>query len=403
MPGAHKEQKEQGGCLWGVSAVLCLAVLLLSLPAGCTCSLALEQWLQESVYLGDVNTVNPELEGRLVKMALREVRTDTVLEDPLFGLRGNWTVLTRSVFDSRLSTIPGESQIGEEVDVEWGTMERDGIRECRFTPARVQSGAFTLLHPRGVFIYTPELLPLSPREQWPELLQQKGEAECGSEVILWRGEQKDDYATVRFRAASPGVLDTPIYVLARQRGNVLDFTEAHTGRVPPEIYPRLKNVGDMDGYDGLGLALYGLLAIVSTPLAFLVLVLHIRHWRANGSPFSPGLLAVVVSGMCILPLLPWLFVRLLPPVGFLVIALLLPLALLLILRLCRPRFSPRLSALLYLPGIVLWLAAVQPVAFHLEQRLLLAGLALLYALVACFISRRSSVNQSARWRRKSFS
>ena len=61
--------------------ILGLLILLLLMPSGCCCSLSLEEWSQEHVYAADVNTVNPKLEGKLVKLKITEIHSDDEVED----------------------------------------------------------------------------------------------------------------------------------------------------------------------------------------------------------------------------------------------------------------------------------------------------------------------------------
>ena len=78
-----------------------------------------------------------------------------------------------------------------------------------------------------------------------------------------------------------------------------------------------------------------------------------------------------------------------PGIAHCVIFALLPL-LIWCLSLCRPSFSCRMAALLYLPTIIFGLGAVQPFDFRWEFRLPLAVLSVLSALVAVDLSRRHS-------------
>ena len=83
-----------------VAVFLCFQIMLLLMPAGCCCAFAPEQLCQERIYAADVNTVNPELEGKLVKLEITEIHSDAEVEDALFGIRGRFLVLSRDVFDS---------------------------------------------------------------------------------------------------------------------------------------------------------------------------------------------------------------------------------------------------------------------------------------------------------------
>jgi len=80
------------------------------------------------------------------------------------------------------------------------------------------------------------------------------------------------------------------------------------------------------------------------------------------------------------------------PVSPIVLFLLLLPLLIWCLSLCRPRFSCRMSALLYLPTIIFGLGAVLPFDFQWELRLPLAVLSVLSALVAVHLTRRRTMS-----------
>lgn len=371
--------------------ILCLLILLSLIPAGCCCSLALEEWSQERVYAADVNTVNPELEGRLVKLKITEIHSDDEVEDTLFGMRGRFLVLSRDVVDSDREGEGTQFICGEEVDVLLSEGMMDGIRTSRFSPAKMRSGAFTLLH-AGRFLAPDRdspLLPLPPREQWPEVLQQKGEApEPG--VILWRESVSPGalFAHVRFRTLSPGILSYPLYSVARQRGNTLDFNDAHASWLLREDFEDIRDIGDMDGYDGLGLSFSCMLAVVCTPIAWALLALFIRLHRElskrGGSSWIPLTLAATVIFLLSL----YAMLRLSMPISPMVLLLILLPLIMVYLRRNRPRFSARLAALLYLPTIIFGMGAVMPYAFRWELRLLPAILSVLSSLVVVYLTRR---------------
>lgn len=372
-------------------SLLFLLILLLLMPAGCSCALAPEQCCQERIYAADVNSVNPELEGKLVKLTITEIQSDAEVEDTLFGMRGKFLVLSRDVVDSNREGEGTQFICGEEVDVLLSEGMMDGIRTSRFSPAKMRSGAFTLLH-AGRFLAPDRdspLLPLPSREQWPEVLQQKGETPDPG-IILWRhAEQPAElFAHLRFRTLPPGVLSYPLYVVARQRGNTLDMSDAHAARLLYEHFMKTQDVGNLDGYDGLGLTLSFMAAVVCTPAAWALLALFIRLCRSlsKQGAWSWTSLSVVVLAFLLLSLYQMLPLPVSPIVLFL---LLLPL-LIWCLSLCRPSFSCRMAALLYLPTIIFGLGAVQPFDFRWEFRLPLAVLSVLSALVAVYLSRRHS-------------
>ena len=267
----------------------------------------------------------------------------------------------------------------------------DGIRSSHFSPAKMRSGAFTLLH-AGRFLAPDRespLLPLPPREQWPEVLRNKGETPDPG-IILWRhAEQPDElFAHLRFRTLPPGVLSSPLYVVARQRGNTLDMNDAHAARLLYEHFMKTQDVGDMNGYDGLGLGLSFMAAVVCTPAAWALLTLFLRLCRtlSKQGAWSWTSLSVVVVVLLLLSLHQMLPLPVSPIVLFL---LLLPL-LIWCLSLCRPRFSCRMAALLYLPTIIFGLGSVLPFDFRWEFRLPLAVLSVLSALVAVYLTHRHS-------------
>ena len=142
-----------------VAVFLCFLIMLLLMPAGCSCALAPEQLCQERIYAADVNTVNPELEGKLVKLEITEIHSDAEVEDALFGIRGRFLVLSRDVVDIDRECEGTQFICNEDVDVILDSGMMDGIRSCRFSPAKMRSGVFTLLHAgrflepdRGIFI-----------------------------------------------------------------------------------------------------------------------------------------------------------------------------------------------------------------------------------------------------------
>ena len=98
----QQPQTEQGTRVAGtlLLAMPFLLILLLMMPAGCCCALAPEQWSQERIYAAEVNTVNPNLEGKLVKLKITEIHSDAEVEDALFGIRGRFLALSRDVVDS---------------------------------------------------------------------------------------------------------------------------------------------------------------------------------------------------------------------------------------------------------------------------------------------------------------
>ena len=375
-----------------VAVFLCFQIMLLLMPAGCCCAFAPEQLCQERIYAADVNTVNPELEGKLVKLEITEIHSDAEVEDALFGIRGRFLVLSRDVFDSDREAEGTQFICGEEVDVLLSEGMMDGIRTSRFSPAKMRSGAFTLLH-AGRFLDLDRdslLLPLPSREQWPEVLRNKGETPDPG-IILWRhAEQPAElFAHLRFRTLPPGVLSSPLYVVARQRGNTLDMSDAHAARLLFEHFMKTQDVGDMNGYDGLGLTLSFMAAVVCTPAAWALLALFIRLCRSlsKQGAWSWTSLSVVVVVLLLLSLHQmWPSFPVSPIVLFL---LLLPL-LIWCLSLCRPSFSCRMAALLYLPTVIFGLGAVQPFDFRWEFRLPLAVLSVLSALVAVYLTRRHS-------------
>ena len=375
-----------------VVVFLCFLIMLLLMPAGCSCALAPEQLCQERIYAADVNTVNPELEGKLVKLEITEIHSDAEVEDALFGIRGRFLVLSRDVFDSDREAEGTQFICGEDVDILLSEGMMDGIRSSRFSPAKMRSGAFTLLH-AGRFLKPDSespLLPLPPREQWPAVLRETGEQpEPG--IILWRNSEHPDelFAHLRFRSLPPGVLYYPLYVVARQRGNTLDFNDAHASWLLREDFEDIRDIGDMNGYDGLGLGLFFMAAVVCTPAAWALLALFIRLCRSlsKQGAWSWTSLSGVVLVLLLLSLHQmWPSFPVSPIVLFL---LLLPL-LIWCLSLCRPSFSCRMAALLYLPTIIFGLGAVQPFDFRWEFRLPLAVLSVLSALVAVYLSRRHS-------------
>ena len=374
-----------------VAVFLCFQIMLLLMPAGCCCAFAPEQLCQERIYAADVNTVNPELEGKLVKLEITEIHSDAEVEDALFGIRGRFLVLSRDVFDSDREAEGTQFICGEEVDVLLSEGMMDGIRTSRFSPAKMRSGAFTLFH-AGRFLDLDRdslLLPLPSREQWPEVLRNKGETPDPG-IILWRhAEQPAElFAHLRFRTLPPGVLSYPLYVVARQRGNTLDFNDAHASWLLREDFEDIRDIGDMNGYDGSGLGLFFMAAVVCTPAAWALLALFIRLCRSlsKQGAWSWTSLSVVVLALLLLSLHQMLPLPVSPIVLFL---LLLPL-LIWCLSLCRPSFSCRMAALLYLPTIIFGLGAVQPFYFRWEFRLPLAVLSVLSALVAVYLSRRPS-------------
>ena len=375
-----------------VAVFLCFLIMLLLMPAGCCCALAPEQCCQERIYAADVNSVNPELEGKLVKLKITEIHSDAEVEDSLFGIRGRYLVLSRDVVDFDRESEGTQFICKEDVDVLLSEGMMDGIRSSHFSPAKMRSGAFTLLH-AGRFLAPDRespLLPLPPREQWPEVLRNKGETPDPG-IILWRhAEQPAElFAHLRFRTLPPGVLSSPLYVVARQRGNTLDMSDAHAARLLFEHFMKTQDVGDMNGYDGLGLTLSFMAAVVCTPAAWALLALFIRLCRSlsKQGAWSWTSLSVVVVVLLLLSLHQmWPSFPVSPIVLFL---LLLPL-LIWCLSLCRPSFSCRMAALLYLPTIIFGLGAVQPFDFRWEFRLPLAVLSVLSALVAVYLTRRHS-------------
>ena len=379
-----------------VAAFLCLLIILLLMPAGCCCALAPEQLCQERIYAADVNTVNPELEGKLVKLEITEIHSDAEVEDALFGIRGRFLVLSRDVVDIDRECEGTQFICNEDVDILLSEGMMDGIRSSRFSPAKMRSGAFTLLH-AGRFLKPDSespLLPLPPREQWPAVLRETGEQpEPG--IILWRNSEHPDelFAHLRFRSLPPGVLSYPLYVVARQRGNTLDMNDAHAASLLYEHFMKTQDVGDMNGYDGLGLGLSFISAVVCTPAAWALLTLFLRLCRtlSNQGAWSWTSLTVAVVVLLLLSLhqmLPPLMKSF--PVSPIVLFLLLLPLLIWCLSLCRPRFSCRKSALLYLPTIIFGLGAVLPFDFQWEFRLPIAVLSILSALIAVYLSRRHS-------------
>ena len=374
-----------------VAVFLCFLIMLLLMPAGCCCAFAPEQLCQERIYAADVNTENPELEGKLVKLEITEIHSDAEVEDALFGIRGRFLVLSRDVVDIDRECEGTQFICNEDVDILLSEGTMDGIRSSRFSPAKMRSGAFTLLH-AGRFLEPDSespLLPLPPREQWPAVLRETGEQpEPG--IILWRNSEHPDelFAHLRFRSLPPGVLYYPLYVVARQRGNTLDMNDAHAARLLYELFMKTQDVGDMNGYDGLGLGFSFMAAVVCTPAAWALLTLFIRLCRSlsKQGAWSWTSLTVVVLVLLLLSLYQMLPLPVSPIVLFL---LLLPL-LIWCLSLCCPSFSCRMAALLYLPTIIFGLGAVQPFDFRWEFRLPLAVLSVLSALVAVYLSRRHS-------------
>lgn len=375
-----------------VAVFLCFLIMLLLMPAGCCCAFAPEQLCQERIYAADVNTVNPELEGKLVKLEITEIHSDAEVEDALFGIRGRFLVLSRDVVDIDRECEGTQFICNEDVDILLSEGMMDGIRSSRFSPAKMRSGAFTLLH-AGRFLKPDSespLLPLPPREQWPEVLRNKGETPDPG-IILWRHAEHPDelFAHLRFRSLPPGVLYYPLYVVARQRGNTLDMNDAHAASLLYDHFMKTQDVGDMNGYDGLGLGLFFMAAVVCTPAAWALLTLFLRLCRtlSNQGAWSWTSLTVAVVVLLLLSLHQmWPSFPVSPIVLFL---LLLPL-LIWCLSLCRPSFSCRMAALLYLPTIIFGLGAVQPFDFRWEFRLPLAVLSVLSALVAVYLSRRHS-------------
>lgn len=386
---------EQGTRVAGtlLLAMLFLLILLLMMPAGCCCALAPEQWSQERIYAAEVNTVNPNLEGKLVKLKITEIHSDAEVEDALFGIRGRFLALSRDVVDSDREGEGTEFICGKEVDVLLSEGMMDGIRTARFSPAIMSSGAFTLLHV-GCFLEPDRdapLLPLPPREQWPDVLRQKGKVpEPG--IILWRKSERpgDLFAHVRFRVLRPGVLSYPLYVVARQRGNTLDLNDTHAGWLLVEDFDDTRDIGDMDGYDGLGLSLAFMAAVVCTPLGWALLTLFIRLHREQtamgGASRKSLMLAVMV--LFLLFFYPTWRLMMTLPISPMVLFLLLLLLHMLCLRRCRPRFSARCTALLYLPSIIFSLGAVMPYAFRWELRLPLAVLSVLSSLIVVYLTCR---------------
>lgn len=378
-------------------SLLFLLSLLLLMPAGCCCALAPEQWSQERIYAAEVHTVNPELEGKLVKLKIAEIHSDAEVEDALFGIRGQFLTLSRDVFDFGREAEGTEFICGKEVDVLLSEGMMDGIRTSSFSPPSMRSGAFTLLHAGRLLSQDRDapLLPLPPREQWPEVLRQKGEVpEPG--VIFWRKSERpgDLFAHVRFRALRPGVLPCPLYVVARQRGNTLDLNDAHAGWLLQEDFDDTRDIGDMDGYDGLGLSLAFLSALVCTPLGWALLTLYIRLHRelsARGG-WTRTSLALAMSVLFLLIVYPAWRLMIMLPVSPMVLFLLLPPLHMMCLRRSLPRFSARSTALLYLPSIILSLGAVMPYAFRWELRLPLAVLSALSSLVVAYLTRRRTLN-----------
>lgn len=332
----------QGDDAWlGAVSLILLAALLL-LPAGCSCFWGVEQCMQEPIYAADINTVNPALDGKLVKLKISALHTDAEVKDPLFAVQGNYLSLSRDVVE-----FGGECEgelfcTGQAVDVEWTEGEMDGIRSCRVSPATMRSGAFTVLHAGRFLSPTPQapLLPLPPRDLWPAVLQQKGDSGQDN-IILWHQSTAPDaeYAHLRFRALAPGELPAPLYAVARQRGNTLDMNDPQATVLTHKEFYATHNTGQLNWYNGIELAFCATLALVCTPLAWLALAAGIRLWRTWRTP-----------AVC-------------------------------------PRFSPCLSALLYLPLIALIVGILWPFWFNWQHRWPLAVAAVLYALFVRFLIR----------------
>ncbi len=375
-------------------SLLFLLILLLLMPAGCCCAFAPEQLCQERIYAADVNTVNPELEGKLVKLEITEIHSDAEVEDALFGIRGRFLVLSRDVVDIDRECEGTQFICNEDVDILLSEGMMDGIRSSRFSPAKMRSGAFTLLH-AGRFLKPDSespLLPLPPREQWPAVLRETGEQpEPG--IILWRNSEHPDelFANLRFRSLPPGVLYYPLYVVARQRGNTLDMNDAHAASLLYDHFMKTQDVGDMNGYDGLGLGLFFMAAVVCTPAAWALLTLFLRLCRTLSKQGAWSWTSLTVAVVVLLLLsLHQMFPSF--PVSPIVLFLLLLPLLIWCLSLCCPRFSCRMSALLYLPTIIFVLGAVLPFDFQWELRLPLAVLSVLSALVAVHLTRRRTMS-----------
>lgn len=167
------------------------------------------------------------------------------------------------------------------------------------------------------------------------------------------------------------------------------MNDAHAASLLYDHFMKTQDVGDMNGYDGLGLGLFFMAAVVCTPAAWALLTLFLRLCRtlSNQGAWSWTSLTVAVVVLLLLSLHQmWPSFPVSPIVLFL---LLLPL-LIWCLSLCRPSFSCRMAALLYLPTIIFGLGAVQPFDFRWEFRLPLAVLSVLSALVAVYLSRRHS-------------
>ena len=391
-PASHPRQgKSIAGTL--LLTLLWLPILLLLLPAGCCCALSLEQLFRERIYEADVNTVNPELEGKLVKLKITEIQPLAPVQDPLFGIRGNFLVLSRQVFDSALQAEGTQLICGDDGDVLLSEGMMDGIRSCQFSPAKMRSGAFTLLH-AGRFLEPEQdapLLPLPPREQWPAVLRQKGAVpEPG--VIIWRkSEHPDDiFAHVRFRALPPGVLSYPLFVVARQHGNTLDMSDKHACQLLWEDFGETHHVGHSNPLDGLELAFSLVAAVFCTPLGWALLTLYLwlrRGLMASGRYSRHSALAAAALQCLLVCLCGWqgMYGAIVEPLAWA-----LPLALLLglCLRGARPRFGARCTALLYLPVIILFLSAASPIGFRWEVRLIPAALAVLCAWGATRLTRR---------------
>lgn len=389
----QQSQPEQGKRVVGTLLVsfLCLLIILLLLPAGCCCALAPVQCCQERIYAADVNTLNPDLEGKLVKLKITEIHSDAEVEDPLFGIRGRFLVLSRDVVDVDRDCEGEQFICNEDVDTLLLSGMMDGIRSCRFSPAKMRSGVFTLLH-AGRFLEPDRespLLPLPPREQWPEVLRNKGETPDPG-IILWRNSEYPDelFAHLRFRALHPGVLSYPLYVVARQRGNTLDMNDTHAGRLLWEDFEETRDVGDMDGYDGLGLSLSFLAAVVCTPAAWSLLALFLHLYRKLSAQGAWSWLSLAVAVIVFLLLGTYLMLPL--PVSPMVLLLLLFPLLVWSLRRCLPRFSCRMTALLYLPTIIFGLGTVLPYAFRWEFRLPLAVLSLVAVHAVAWLTRRKA-------------
>ena len=222
-----------------LSVLLGLMALLALLPTVFGIAFVLPIMTSERVYMADAQQINPELDGKLVKIHFQHIYADgQQAQDEFFSLSNKGIALKREYTQT-----PGQR-------VHYHTVHE--IKQCIHIAPRICAGAYALNAKSSDFWFSDrrfqqEIVPTSeysvPQELQPYVKEVKD-----NELVLLTGDTgpaASQTASLTFNYV-PSELKGDFYLVGRQVGNTLHVTQillceqemhTHTRAAAPPAYP----------------------------------------------------------------------------------------------------------------------------------------------------------------------